>query len=68
MRTPPSDQWPAGDNVARDMSAAIIDSRFRFRRTQNWLLLGFLYALFYMSRYNYSATSAYLDYTAEDKT
>ncbi len=33
---------------------------FRRRRTQNWLLLGLLYALFYMSRYNYSATSAYL--------
>ena len=33
---------------------------FTRRRTQNWLLLGFLYALFYMSRYNYSATSAYL--------
>src|SRR5881398_977233 len=42
------------------MSAATIDARFRARRTQNWLLLGVLYALFYMSRYNYSATSAYL--------
>src|SRR5690349_4787234 len=42
------------------MSSAIIDSRFRARRTQNWVLLGVLYALFYMSRYNYTATSAYL--------
>jgi OPA family glycerol-3-phosphate transporter-like MFS transporter len=42
-----------------DVTAAL-DPRFRSRRTQNWLLLGFLYALFYMSRYNYSATSAYL--------
>jgi OPA family glycerol-3-phosphate transporter-like MFS transporter len=39
---------------------AVIDSRFKARRVQNWLLLGFLYALFYMSRYNYTANSAYL--------
>ena len=38
----------------------MVDARFRSRRVQNWLLLGVLYALFYMSRYNYSATSAYL--------
>ena len=38
----------------------MVDARFRARRAQNWLLLGVLYALFYMSRYNYSATSAYL--------
>lgn len=42
------------------MNAAVVDARFRARRAQNWLLLGVLYALFYMSRYNYSATSAYL--------
>jgi MFS transporter, OPA family, glycerol-3-phosphate transporter len=42
------------------MEPAVIDARFRARRAQNWLLLGVLYALFYMSRYNYSATSAYL--------
>ena len=42
------------------MPAAVVDARFRHRRAQNWLLLGALYALFYMSRYNYSATSAYL--------
>ena len=42
------------------MSTAVVDARFRARRAQNWLLLGVLYALFYMSRYNYSATSAYL--------
>jgi OPA family glycerol-3-phosphate transporter-like MFS transporter len=42
------------------MPTAVVDARFRARRVQNWLLLGFLYALFYMSRYNYSATSAYL--------
>src|SRR5215472_14277096 len=33
---------------------------FRQRRARNWLLLGLLYALFYMSRYNYSATAPYL--------
>lgn len=33
---------------------------FRARRVQNWMLLGLLYALFYMSRYNYSATVPYL--------
>ena len=39
---------------------AAVDARFAGRRVQNWVLLGLLYALFYMSRYNYSATSAYL--------
>ena len=42
------------------MTSAVIDARFRARRAQNWLLVGVLYALFYMSRYNYTATSAYL--------
>src|SRR5277367_3098585 len=28
---------------------------FRRRRTQNWLVLGFLYAFFYMTRYNFAA-------------
>lgn len=45
------------------MSAApaVVDGRFRARRAQNWLLLGFLYALFYMSRYNFSATHTALE-------
>jgi len=34
---------------------------FRRRRGQNWMLLGFLYALFYMSRYNFSATHTALE-------
>lgn len=42
-------------------AAEIIDSAFRRRRAQNWLLLGFLYALFYMSRYNFSATHSALE-------
>ncbi len=28
---------------------------FRLRRFQNWIILGFLYSFFYMSRYNFSA-------------
>ncbi|EKD56980.1 MAG: Major facilitator superfamily MFS_1 [uncultured bacterium] len=28
---------------------------FRQRRTQNWMIIGFLYALFYMTRYNNAA-------------
>jgi OPA family glycerol-3-phosphate transporter-like MFS transporter len=34
------------------------DPAFRARRTQNWLIIGLLYAFFYMSRYNYTATNA----------
>ncbi len=33
-------------------------SAFRARRTQNWLIVGLLYASFYMTRYNLSALSA----------
>jgi len=29
------------------------DARFRFRRAQNWLTLGFTYAAMYMARYNF---------------
>jgi OPA family glycerol-3-phosphate transporter-like MFS transporter len=34
------------------------DPAFRARRTQNWVIVGLLYAFFYMSRYNYTATNA----------
>jgi OPA family glycerol-3-phosphate transporter-like MFS transporter len=34
---------------------AFADAAYRRRRTQNWLILGFLYASFYMSRYNFAA-------------
>jgi MFS transporter, OPA family, glycerol-3-phosphate transporter len=40
---------------APDMSA-----EFRRRRTLNWLLLGLLYAFFYMTRYNYTALAPML--------
>jgi OPA family glycerol-3-phosphate transporter-like MFS transporter len=36
------------------------DPAFRRRRTQNWMVLGLLYALFYATRYNLSAISGQL--------
>ena len=38
----------------------ILDSDFRRRRIINWLSLGFLYAFFYMTRYNYTAVAPLL--------
>lgn len=35
-------------------------SSFEWRRRQNWIIIGVLYALFMMSRYNYSAISPML--------
>jgi OPA family glycerol-3-phosphate transporter-like MFS transporter len=35
--------------------AAVYPPGFRARRFQNWMLVGLLYSLFYMSRYNFSA-------------
>jgi OPA family glycerol-3-phosphate transporter-like MFS transporter len=37
-----------------------LSSEFRNRRTLNWLLLGLLYAFFYMTRYNYTALAPLL--------
>jgi len=31
------------------------EKQYRTRRAENWLIIGFLYALFYMSRYNFSS-------------
>ncbi|MGD0527753.1 MAG: MFS transporter [Polyangiaceae bacterium] len=36
---------------------------FRRRRTVNWIVLGLLYAFFYMSRYNFAATMSELSKT-----
>jgi OPA family glycerol-3-phosphate transporter-like MFS transporter len=36
------------------------DRAFLARRRQNWVLLGLLYAFFYMTRYNYTAVNAQL--------
>jgi OPA family glycerol-3-phosphate transporter-like MFS transporter len=42
---------------------------FRFRRTQNWLALGFTYAAMYMARYNFGfANKALSDTYGWDKT
>jgi OPA family glycerol-3-phosphate transporter-like MFS transporter len=41
-------------------TSGFADPAFRRRRVQNWLVLGFLYACFYASRYNLSATSSLL--------
>jgi OPA family glycerol-3-phosphate transporter-like MFS transporter len=38
----------------------LADPAFRARRVQNWVILGLLYAFFYMSRYNFTANNAYL--------
>jgi sugar phosphate permease len=42
------------------MSVAEDDPHFRARRVQNWVLLGLMYAMFYMGRYNFSAVNALL--------
>ncbi len=34
---------------------------FKSRRIQNWLIIGFLYSFFYMSRYNFSAIAPTLE-------
>lgn len=33
----------------------VMTEEFRWRRMQNWMIIGFLYALFYMTRYNNAA-------------
>ena len=38
----------------------VLSPEFRHRRVVNWLSLGFLYAFFYMTRYNYTAVSPVL--------
>jgi OPA family glycerol-3-phosphate transporter-like MFS transporter len=43
--------------------AAFADPAFRRRRTANWMVLGLLYAFFYMSRYNFAATMSELSRT-----
>ena len=40
---------------AAGLPAGFEDPAFRSARTRNWLVLGFLYAAFYMSRYNFAA-------------
>lgn len=40
---------------AAGLPSGFEDRAFRSARTRNWLVLGFLYAAFYMSRYNFAA-------------
>ena len=42
---------------------AFADPAFQRRRTVNWLVLGLLYAFFYMTRYNFAATMSDLSRT-----
>src|SRR5512137_332617 len=46
-----------------DKPRAFDDIKFKHRRMQNWLVLGLLYAFFYMSRYNFAAVMADLSKT-----
>ena len=43
--------------------AAFADAAFQRRRNVNWIVLGLLYAFFYMSRYNFAATMSELSKT-----
>jgi OPA family glycerol-3-phosphate transporter-like MFS transporter len=43
--------------------AAFADPAFQRRRNLNWVVLGLLYAFFYMSRYNFAATMSELGTT-----
>lgn len=41
--------------VSTPLPEAFKSAAFRKRRTQNWIFLGLLYSVFYMSRYNFAA-------------
>jgi OPA family glycerol-3-phosphate transporter-like MFS transporter len=47
-------------SAAAAKGASFDDPAFRQRRRRNWLILGFLYAAFYATRYNLSALSGLL--------
>lgn len=40
-----------------EIPAPFLQRDYRLRRFQNWMLVGLLYALFYMSRYNFSTAA-----------
>jgi OPA family glycerol-3-phosphate transporter-like MFS transporter len=48
---------------AGDRPAAFADPAFKSRRTVNWMVLGLLYAFFYMTRYNFTAVVPVLSQT-----
>ena len=41
--------------MALDVPSGFREKDYRTRRAENWLIIGVLYALFYMSRYNFSS-------------
>ncbi len=46
-----------------NLPTAFAEPAFRRRRNVNWIVLGLLYAFFYMSRYNFAATMSELSKT-----
>jgi OPA family glycerol-3-phosphate transporter-like MFS transporter len=64
---------PGGDYIRRmsvpatstslPLPSQFQDPAFRRRRTQNWVVLGLLYAFFYMTRYNFAASMGILSAT-----
>lgn len=59
MAPPP----PAAAVTAVEHPVGFEDPRFRRHRTRNWMVLGLLYAAFYMSRYNFAAVMVNLSGT-----
>ena len=57
--SPQSPQAAAPAGVPQEFT----DPAFKARRTQNWVVLGLLYAFFYMSRYNFAAIMSQLSKT-----
>ena len=57
-----SSPTPAG-GTSPERPAAFADADFQRRRNLNWIVLGLLYAFFYMSRYNFAATMSELSRT-----
>jgi MFS transporter, OPA family, glycerol-3-phosphate transporter len=47
-------------NASVAIPAQFSQPAFRSRRVQNWMLLGLLYAFFYMTRYNFPAVNAHV--------
>jgi len=43
--------------MAQAIPSEFREGGYRLRRFQNWITIGFLYSLFYMTRYNFSAVS-----------
>jgi OPA family glycerol-3-phosphate transporter-like MFS transporter len=54
---------PVSSSSALPLPAQFLDPAFRRRRTQNWVVLGLLYAFFYMTRYNFAASMGVLSAT-----